>query len=290
MLEDIKFAALCSMLLLIVFPLNSITQTKSHLDLRFKSLTKDIQNPRKGDKITFTIISEKKGAGAADKARLVCKIRHYQVVDQEIDFSKNSTSTTTYTWNSLPGDQTFKCVIDSNNVYAETDENNNEAKLEFSVTLPQLPNIPYKDFILIPDYSASVVRFEGMPSARRVFQLPDLIATKITLDSGKKTANIYVRNLGIGFSANWEYKLAWGRSAPDEGFCEGSKRGIIKSYANFQVSCPLPLDFFTKYSDMNLQFKLMLDSKNKVDETDEINNLYFELIRVHKEQPKIAIE
>jgi len=290
MLKDIKYLTLCSMFLLIAFSLNSTAQTKIHLDLRFKSLTKDVQQPRKGNKVTFTIISEKKGTGTADKVRLVCKLRHYQVVDQEIDFSTNSTSTTTYTWSSLPGDQTFKCIIDSNNIYTETDENNNEAKLEFNVALPRLPNIPYKDFILIPDYSASVVRFEGMPSARRVFQLPDLTATKITLDSGKKTANIYIRNLGIGFSANWEYKLAWGRSSPDEDFCEGAKIGIIKSYANFQVSCSLPLDFFTKYADTNLQFKLALDSKNKVDEVDEINNLFYESIRVRKEQPKIVIE
>jgi hypothetical protein len=290
MLKELKYFLLCSFLLLIAFSPNSPGQTRVHLDFRFQSLTKDVQQPRKGDKVTFTIITEKRGTGIADKVRLVCKLRHFQVVDQEIDFSTKNTSTTTYVWSSLPGDQTFKCIIDSNNIYTETDENNNEAKLEFNVALPRLPNIPYKDFILIPDYSSSVMRFEGLLSERRVFQLPDLIATKITLDSNTNTANLYIRNLGSGFSANWEYKLAWGRSAPDEDSCEGAKSGIIKSYANFQVSCPLPLDFFTKYSDTNIQFKLTLDSKNKVDEVDEINNLYFESIRVHKEQPKIVIE
>jgi hypothetical protein len=290
MLKELKYFTICSFLLLIAFSPNSPGQTRAHLDFRFQSLIKDIQQPRKGDKVTFTIISEKRGTGIADKVRLVCKLRHFQVVDQEIDFSTKNTSTTTYVWSALPGDQTFKCIIDSNNIYAETDENNNEAKLEFNVALPRLPNIPYKDFILIPDYSSSVVRSEGLLTPRRVFQLPDLVATKITLDSIKNTANLYIRNLGGGFSANWEYKLAWGKSAPDEDSCEGTKSGIIKSFANFQVSCPLPMDFFTKYSDTNLQFKLTLDSKNKVDEVDEINNMYFESIRVHKEQPKIVIE
>lgn len=290
MLKKITYIALCFVLFAFIPALRPQAQSKVHLDLRFKSLTKDVQNPRKGDKITFMIVSEKKGAGAADKVRLVCKLRHYQVVDQEIDFTASNTSTMTYSWNALPGNQTFKCIIDSNNSYQETDENNNEAKLEFNVALPLLPNIPYKDFILIPDYSASVVRFDGMPNARQVFKLPDLTATQVTLDSVNKKANIYVRNLGNGFSAKWDYKLSWGKSSTDEGSCEGTQSGIIKSFANFQVSCSLPSDFFKKYADTNLQFKLVLDSANKIEESDEINNLYYESIKVRREQPKIVIE
>lgn len=266
-----------------------MAQSRSHIDFRFKELKKDAQQPRKGDKVLFTIITEKKGSEKAEKVRLVCKIRHYQVVDREIDFTAQNTATTTYSWNALPGDQVFKCIIDSNNNYNETNEDNNEAKLEFTVALPRLPNIPYKDFILIPDSSAPVVRYEGLPNARPEFALPDLVPTKLTLDNAKKTANIYVRNTGSSFSADWRYKISWGESSPDADFCEGSKIGIIKSYANFQLSCSLPDGFFTKYAERMLQFKVALDSTNKVEETEEVNNLYFESIKVPKEQAKIVI-
>jgi hypothetical protein len=289
MLKTIKFITLFTIILLFAFNSRIAAQSRSHLDFRFKSLTKDVLQPRKGDKVVFTIVTEKRGIEKAEKVRLVCKLRHFQVVDQELDFSINSTETTTYSWNALPGDQTFKCIIDSNNVYSETSEDNNEANLEFNVALPRLPNIPYKDFILIPDYSASVVRFEGLPNARQEFKLPDLIPTKIVLDSYKNTANIFVRNAGNGFSAIWGYKVSWGESAPDLEFCEGTKSGIIKSYANFQLTCTLSEGFFSKYSEKNLQFKVILDSTNKVDEVDEINNLYYESIKIRKEQPKIVI-
>lgn len=268
---------------------NIFSQSRSHIDLKFKELTMDNKQPRKGDKVLFTITAEKKGTGKTEKVRLVCKLRHYQIIDQELDFTSQNSITVKYEWSALPGNQVFKCIIDSNYQYPETDELNNEAKLEFTVALPRLPNIPYKDFILIPDSSASFVRMEGLPNARRQFELPDLVPIKITLDSNKNTANLYIRNTGIGFSANWKYKISWSEMGAEAESCEVVKSGVIKSYANFQVNCQLPSEFFSKYVEKTLQFKAAVDTTNKVEENDELNNIYFESIKVRREQPKIVI-
>jgi len=123
-------------------------QIRPHVDFKLAGIELDNKNPRKGDLLLFRIFVEKLGMGNADKVNLVCKLRHYQVVDRDIDFTKREKIVQIYKWKALSGKQTFRCTIDPKDNFLETNEDNNQSSVAFDVALPKLPSVLDKSFTL----------------------------------------------------------------------------------------------------------------------------------------------
>ena len=124
------------MMVLTFSALDSFPIVRAHIDLKVNKIDIDNKDPIKGDRINFSIEVEKRGSGKSDGARLVCKIRHYQVIDIPIDFRQSAVIKQAYTWKALFGTQSFKCTIDPDDEFLETDEDNNEYVINFEVKLP----------------------------------------------------------------------------------------------------------------------------------------------------------
>ncbi len=275
---------LTATIITIFFSIALMAQLRPHMDLIVKNVTLENKDPRKGDVLMFKIEVEKKGVAESDSVRLICKLRHYQVVDIELDMSKRNKTTHVYNWKALPGKQNLRCTIDPKDEYLETNEDNNEKNIEFEVKLPELPEVLNKEFILSNQSTASASG--NTPGRTKHTPPPDLKTLNITLDEVKNRVYLFVQNKGGALNLDWQYSVEWKDSEDNTGKCEGVKKGFINSYANMRLSCPLTKDFFPRFDGRKVTFKVILDTDNVVKEYNELNNLHYESIKVEAKKKK----
>jgi hypothetical protein len=264
---------------------------KSHIDLRVSEISIDNPIPKKDELVGFTIKVEKLGAGFAENVRLVCKLRHYQVIDVNLDFNKESVITQKYTWKALFGSQTFKCNIDPGDYYYELDEENNEKEISFDVAMPDLPDSLDKN--ASGDGSKTDYHKDGLDgeeSGRRVMhEKPDLVPVALEINNEREIIEILVANKGATFNLDWTYDITWNDNQGKKGTCNGIKKGLVSKYAKFKVTCPIPAGFLLSHNGQYVNFKVHLDSSDFIREDDEINNLSYFRIKIESMTKKIKL-
>jgi len=119
---------------------NEKTVTFPAPDLIIEAISWSPENPQKGDNVTFSVTLKNQGSDRADSSRVYFytdgSSRGYQDV-QGIDV--DATVTKTFTWTAQVGSHAIKAVADPDDTVTESDEDNNEKTVTFSVFLPPAP-------------------------------------------------------------------------------------------------------------------------------------------------------
>ncbi|MGD0794199.1 MAG: CARDB domain-containing protein [Dehalococcoidales bacterium] len=108
-------------------------------DLTIASITISPDTPSIGDTVTFTVTVQNRGDGPAAASLLACFIDEQNFATSQVDaINAGAVTMITFTWKAKAGPHVFRAVIDSNDSIAESDENNNDRTIAFSVLAADL--------------------------------------------------------------------------------------------------------------------------------------------------------